>query len=324
MLIGTSPAIISLRAQIAKAAVSPLPVLVEGPTGAGKELVAQSLHVLSRRRGPLVAINACAIAEGLFESELFGHVRGAFTGALNDRDGYLSEAHNGTLFLDEMASLPLGLQAKLLRVVETRTFRPVGARSDRTSDFRLVAATNRPLGRLIEEGTFREDLAHRLSGLTLRVPPLRDRMEDVVPLALHFGQQFALRGGRIASFSDDAFSELLDYSWPGNVRELRAAIEVAIAMSDRRILSASDIRAQLRDRRMTAHSTTVEDQERRDLVELLHRCDGDTRAMARALGVDRGTVYRRLKHLGIATPRQRRGGTGDWRNSGTTSEVALS
>ena len=324
MLIGTSPAITTLRALIAKAALSPLPVLVEGPTGAGKELVAESLHALSRRRGAFVAVNACAISEGLFESEIFGHTRGAFTGALGDRDGYLTEAHDGTFFLDEIASLPIGLQAKLLRVVETKRFRPLGARSDRSSNFRLIAATNRRLSALVEEGSFREDLAHRLSGLTLRVPPLRERIEDVAPLALHFGQQFGTRGGRAVTLSDSALSALEDYSWPGNVRELRATIEVAITMSDRRELTADDVRIHLEERRAASISSLAQEQERRELCTLLRECHGDPLAMAKALGVDRGTVYRRLKQLGIATPRQRRDRSGTDPVSHLARETSLS
>ena len=169
-LIGDSTAMHHLRAQITRVASSQIPVLIEGPTGSGKELVAQALHRESERKGPLVAVNVCAIADTMFEDAMFGHVRGAFSGAIGDHTGYLLEAHRGTVFLDEIGSLAIGAQIKLLRALETHEFRPVGARGDRTSDFRLIAATNVPLAKAVSEGAFRADLAFRLSGVVIRVP----------------------------------------------------------------------------------------------------------------------------------------------------------
>ncbi|MCC6317243.1 MAG: sigma-54-dependent Fis family transcriptional regulator [Gemmatimonadaceae bacterium] len=312
-LVGRSPAIEKLRWQIAKAAASPLPILIEGQTGVGKELVAEAIHRESRRPGSLVALNVSAIADTLFEDTFFGHVKGAFTGALRDHDGVLAEAHNGTLFLDEISTLAPTTQAKLLRVVETRRFRPLGARHDRTSNFRLVAATNQPIAGLVTAGLFRDDLAHRLTGLTLRVPPLKERLDDVSMLATHFAEQFASQGGRFARLADSAVAALEEYEWPGNVRELRAVIEVAITMSESALVTRQDISALLADRRRATAVDEESEGQRRRLMELLVRHEWDTSAVALELGVDRGTVYRWLRSLGIPTLRRRA------RGSGTTS-----
>lgn len=310
-LIGNSPIMIRLRAQIERVAEGPLSVLIEGPTGAGKELVAIALHQMSRRAGALVAVNVCAIPETMFDDAMFGHARGAFTGAITDSPGHAVEANGGTLFLDEISSLPLSLQSKLLRMAETKQFRPVGARQDRRSDFRLVAATNQSLSALVDEGRFRSDLQHRLSALILRVPPLRDRLEDVPELAGFLSKQFARSGGRLARLSDDALLALADYDWPGNVRELRAVIEGTTTMSDSSIVTAHDVQAHLRERRLMRVGSASRDAERDEMLRLLERHLGDTSELARALGIDRATVYRRLRSLGIPTPRQRRGRESD-------------
>ena len=189
LLIGDSLPMRQLRALIARVATSTLSVLIEGETGSGKELVARALHEMSGRSGALVALNVCAVPDSMFEATMFGHVKGAFTGALRDSAGYLTEAHRGTLFLDEVSGLSLTNQVKLLRAIETKEFRPVGARSDQRSDFRLIAASNEDMVHLVEGGQFRRDLAHRLGGIKLTVPPLRDRLEDVPILAAHFAAQ---------------------------------------------------------------------------------------------------------------------------------------
>lgn len=281
-------------------------MLIEGPTGAGKELVAEALHRGSRRSGQIVAVNVSALADGLFEDSLFGHVKGAFTGAVSDHAGYLTEAHDGTCFLDEIGTLSHALQAKLLRVVETRRFRPLGARADHTSNFRLVTATNQNVTELVAAGLFREDLAHRLAVLTLRVPPLTERMEDIPLLAMHFTAQFVERGGRSVELAESAVQELMRYAWPGNVRELRAVVEVAITMCDHARVDATDMARLLRERRAQAAGGVQSTEERSRLQELLTRHEGDTAVVARELGVDRGTVYRWLRQLGIPTPRQNR------------------
>src|SRR5688572_4167741 len=230
LLLGDSRAIQRLRSLIARLATSNAPVLIQGPTGSGKELVAEALHLCSGRPGPFVPFNVCAISDGTFESQLFGHVRGAFTGAVQDTRGYLAEADRGTVFFDEICSLTLNAQAKLLRAIETRSFRPVGGRHDRTSDFRLVAGSNEDLAALVGEGRFRLDLYHRLRALLVRVPPLVDHLEDVPLLARHFARCAA--DGGTTQLTDAAIACLMEHRWPGNVRELRNVVEFAIALAD--------------------------------------------------------------------------------------------
>jgi len=302
-ILGTSPEIARLRALIAKVAPTRLPVIIEGPTGAGKELVAQAMHQASGRGGALVAFNVCAIPESMFEDALFGHVRGAFTGATSDAAGYLTEAHGGTAFLDEIGGLPLALQAKLLRAVETQQFRPVGAKGDRRSDFRMVAATNEGLDALVAAGRFRDDLRHRLSAIVLRVPPLRERPDDVPLLAAHFAARLTKDLGRSVSLSDCALRALQRHDWPGNVRELRRFIESAMVLADDERVTAMDVEAMIRPAR-PADAFADEHGRRQELLELLERFGGSTTRVANHLGIDRTTVYRRMQQLAIPTPKR--------------------
>ncbi|HJR63809.1 MAG TPA: sigma 54-interacting transcriptional regulator, partial [Gemmatimonadaceae bacterium] len=221
-----------VRELVRQIAPTELSVLIEGPTGAGKELVAQAMHAASRRSGRLVAFNVCAIAETMFEDALFGHVRGAFTGATSDAAGYLVEADKGTVFLDEISGLAMGMQAKLLRVLETREFRPVGARLDRRSDFRVVAATNEPLATLLAERRIRADLAYRLGGVVIQVPSLRERPEDVPVLACRFMERARASCGIAVRLSGEALHALQQYDWPGNVRELKNVVERAAVLAE--------------------------------------------------------------------------------------------
>jgi two-component system response regulator AtoC len=311
-LIGESPPIRRLRALIAKVAPTDLPVLVQGPTGSGKELVASAIHAASGRAGPLVAFNVCAISEQLLEATLFGHVRGAFTGAHEDVAGYLTEADRGSLFLDEIGGLPLALQPKLLRALETRRFRPVGARADRSSDFRVISATNDELDVLLARGSFRADLAYRLRVVVLDVPPLKERLEDVPLLVEHFlrGRCAADRSRRLL---DPAALEVLRaHDWPGNVRELRGVIETALAIAEAPVVSAADVRDALAQGRAVATGAPpppAEAAARRGLLlTLLEEAGWDTAAAARAMGVHRATVYRWMRRAGIAPPRSRGAG----------------
>lgn len=228
-LVGNSKAMTDLRAQIVRAAGSQLSVLVQGETGCGKDLVAKGIHSVSgRAKGSFVVVNCAAIPDSLLESELFGHTRGAFSGADRAKAGLLAEANGGTLFLDEIGDMPMALQSKLLRVLENRCFRPLGSQQEQHSDFRLVAATHRPLSRCIEEGSFRRDLFYRLSQLPLRVTPLRDRPDDLELLCRHFIREYAKReGAGPLGISSHALSLLADYSFPGNARELRNIVEFA-------------------------------------------------------------------------------------------------
>lgn len=228
-LVGNSVAMNQLRAQIVRAAGSQLSVLVQGETGCGKDVVARGIHNLSERaKGPLVVVNCAAIPDTLLENELFGHTKGAFSGADQAKDGLLAQADGGTLFLDEIGDMPLALQSKLLRVLENRTFRPLGAQAEQHSDFRLVAATHQPLQRGIEDGRFRRDLFYRLSQFPLRVSPLRERPEDLEALSRHFIQLYSSReGSGPVGISSHALQKLQEYDFPGNVRELRNIIELA-------------------------------------------------------------------------------------------------
>jgi two-component system response regulator HydG len=306
-IVGESSVIRHLRQLIVKVAPSRLPVLVQGPTGSGKELVARALHAASGRSGAFVAFNVSAIAETLFEDALFGHVRGAFSGATADAAGYLVEADKGTAFFDEIGGLPLALQAKLLRAVETREFRPVGARRDRSSDCRIVAAMNEPLIELVRRGLFRADLAHRLSGVVLDVPPLAARREDIPLLVRHFVARECPAPERPISFTDEAIGWLSEYPWPGNVRELEHAIQRIITLTSTPLVGVKELRTILAASTSPKHtSVDAGGDERLRLLALLDAARWDTKDVAARLGVDRVTVYRRMHRLGIATPLARR------------------
>ena len=295
VMVGNSAPIRRLRELIERVARTRLPVLIQGPTGSGKELVAAALHSESGRAGLLVPFNVCAISESMFEDALFGHARGAFTGAMNEAPGYLREAHGGTVFLDEVSGLPLTAQAKLLRAVETGVFRPVGAKRDSHCDFRVVAATNEDLDTLVAEGRFRADLAYRLAAVVLVVPPLVDRLEDLRSLTEHF----LGRIGAPARVTEDGYQALASHDWPGNVRELKHVVECALAFSDGN-LRADAIRAALAQRRSTVRVGADLLHERRELAALLESCGWDADAAARQLGVHRATLYRRMRRLGVA------------------------
>jgi len=311
LLIGDSAAMQHLRRVILKIAPTGLPVLIQGPTGAGKELVAQAVHAASGREGALISFNVCAIAESMFEDTLFGHVRGAFTGAVRDSSGYLAEADGGTIFFDEISGLPISLQAKLLRVLETQQFRPVGACRDRRSDFRSVAATNEDLHELTRAGHFRRDLLHRLAGMIVEVPALRDRREDIPSLVRHFTTRSPLGQERATTFAGPALDLFEQHDWPGNVRELRSAVERACALAEGPVIGARDVAAALRTGGvMTPVNADEALTARRQLLHALEHCAWDTKAVALQLGVNRVTVYRRMQRLGIAVPRIRAPRTG--------------
>jgi DNA-binding NtrC family response regulator len=243
MLVGGSPALREVREIIRKVGSRRCTVLITGETGTGKELAARALHLAGpRRRRPLVALNCSAVPDTLLETELFGHVRGAFTGAVQTRVGRFEQAQGGTLFLDEIGDLPFDLQAKLLRVLQEREFQRLGSSETVRVDIRVVAATNRDLAEQVEQGRFREDLYYRLNVVPLHVPPLRDRPEDIPPLAAHFLEKVCgLEGLPTKRLTAEAIERLSAYPWPGNVRQLENAIEMAVALSgDRPVLSAAD------------------------------------------------------------------------------------
>jgi DNA-binding NtrC family response regulator len=301
-LIGDSRVMHELRAVIERLAPTRLAVLIHGPTGAGKELVAQALHALSGRRGRFLPVNIAAIPDAMFEDEFFGHVRGAFTGAIRDRAGLLAEAHGGTLFLDEIGSFNPMTQPKLLRVLETHQFRAVGSRVDQSSAFRTLAATNEDLDDLVATRGFRRDLRRRLAECVIYVPPLTDRREDIIPLARYFGQRAG--GSRPIVITPDAHRTLLAYDWPDNVRELRQAVECALVLGDGEHIDANGLRLAVDQRRpKSAPVANISlSLDHRRLVHLLEECAWDTAVAAQRMGVHRSTIYRRMWRFGVTLP----------------------
>ena len=309
-LLGHSAVMREALEVIARVAVTDATVAITGETGTGKELVARALHRRSRRAaGPLVAINCAAMPEALLESELFGHVKGAFTDARGHRAGLFAQASGGTLFLDEIGELPLGLQAKLLRALQERRVRPVGSDTEVEIDVRLITATNRDLERAVEEHAFREDLFYRINVVPLRVPPLRARGGDVLLLAQHFLAEVARRFDKpVTGFTPAAAERLAAYDWPGNVRELGNAIERAVALARFDNVTVEDLPERIRaytPAAMTvagtdpASLTSLEDVERRYILHVLHTVGGNRGQASAILGLDRKTLYRRLKAYGV-------------------------
>jgi len=316
-MVGESYAMRQLREQVAMAAPTNGRVLIYGENGTGKELVARTIHALSRRRaGPFVEVNCAAIPEDLIESELFGHVRGAFTGAVADRRGKFEAADGGTIFLDEIADMSLKTQAKVLRVLQEQTLEAVGGSTRIKVDARVLAATNKELQAEIRAGRFREDLYFRLNVIPIFVPPLRDRQEDIPLLADHFMAEFAREyGRRIKSFEPGAVSVIQHYPWPGNVRELRNVIERLMIMVPGDAITAADLSFLERDSvtrpelaaapvdRLTLHE--ARDRFERDLIlRTLAEQQGNMSRTAEVLGVERSNLYRKMKTFGIAPARR--------------------
>ena len=277
-------------------------VLITGENGTGKSLVAQALHAVSpRATRPMVTINAGGVSEGVFESELFGHVRGAFTDAKADRVGRFELAHEGTLFLDEIANVPLSQQAKLLRVLETGEFERLGSSKTRKVDVRILSATNADVADEVSGGRFRQDLLFRLNTIEIRIPPLRERREDVPLLAQHFLRQHAQRyRKRLTGFESAAMQLLLEHSWPGNIRELDHAIERAVLMSQAGLVKASDLGLrQAREAVGRLEDMSLEDVECFLIKKAMTRFDGNVSQAAKALGLSRSALYRRLQRYGL-------------------------
>jgi two-component system response regulator HydG len=247
MLLGDSPATKLLRERAAKSAATNVTVLLHGETGSGKEVVAQFIHQHSPRKDePFIKVNCAAIPDTLIESELFGHMKGAFTDARRDRKGKFAQAHNGTILLDEIGEMPLSVQAKVLRAIENREIEPVGSEAIVNVNVRIIAATNRDLLEMAKAKQFREDLFHRLNVVPVTVPPLRERLEDIGLLAAHFLEQFCLENGLAEmSFAPDAISQLQRYSWPGNVRELRNVVQRCAASAEAALITGEALKSQL-------------------------------------------------------------------------------
>jgi DNA-binding NtrC family response regulator len=301
-LIAESAAMQPVLQLIARVGPSDANVLVTGDNGSGKGTVAQALHAVSTRANrPLVTVNAGGLSEGVFESELFGHVKGAFTDAKADRVGRFELADGGTLFLDEIANISLNLQAKLLRVLETGEFERVGSSRTRRVNVRVVSATNATLDDEVAAGRFRQDLLFRLNTIEIHIPPLRERREDVPLLARHFLQQHAARyRKRIISFEPAAMQMLLDHPWPGNVRELDHAVERAVLMAQDDTIRARDLGLRSsRDAAARLEDMSLEDVEAFLIKKALARYGGNVSHAAKALGLSRSALYRRLQRFGL-------------------------
>jgi two-component system response regulator GlrR len=302
-IVGHSPAIKLVLAQVAQAAQSDANVYIEGASGTGKELIAKTLHVGSRRRSsPFVAVNCAAIPENLLESELFGHEKGAFTGADRQRPGLLAEAGGGTFFFDEISEMPITMQAKLLRVLEEREFYPVGGRSVVRLEARLVAATNRNLMEAVAQGRFREDLFYRIHVIPIRLPTLAERREDIPLLARHFLAKIVRETGKpVADISPEAMQKLMVYTWPGNIRELENVIECAVTLSDGPVIEAPNV---LRDRPNAATGLPpFRDAkgifERQYLQQVLELSKGNVTQAAQLAGKYRADLYALLRKYGL-------------------------
>ena len=305
-IVAESPAMRTVLNLVERIGPADANVLITGENGTGKEVITRLLHSISSRRSkPLISLNAGALAEGVFESELFGHVRGAFTDAKSDRVGRFELADGGTLFLDEIGNVPLNLQAKLLRVLETGEFERVGSSKTQKVNVRLLSATNADLHAEVAQGRFRQDLLFRLNTVEIRLPPLRDRIEDIPILAEHFLKLHRERYRRpIMGFTPEALDALRQHLWPGNVRELDHVIERAVLMSPGNIVTAFDLALEATpDARMSARleEMSLEDAERLLIKKALARFEGNANRAAEALGLSRSALYRRLQKYGLGS-----------------------
>ncbi|NNE66397.1 MAG: sigma-54-dependent Fis family transcriptional regulator [Pyrinomonadaceae bacterium] len=307
-MIGESVAIRALRKQIEVVAPTDGRVLISGESGTGKELVARGIHAQSKRAGaPFVEINSAAIPEELVESELFGHKKGAFSGAAKEKKGKFEIADGATLFLDEIGDMSPRVQAKMLRVLEEQRFEPVGSNTPVSVDVRVISATNKPLDMLIEEGGFRSDLFYRLNVIPFQIPPLRDRLEDVPLLIEHFNKRYSWDYGKQPKkLSEELIYKMQEYTWPGNVRELRNTIERLVIMTEADEVGIGDL-PPLRSNgerpsssyRFPTFKEATDAYQREYIIHKLEEFDGNVSKAAESMGVDRSHLYRRMKNLGI-------------------------
>lgn len=312
-LIGKSPQIVEVYKTLARAAMSNSTILVAGESGTGKELVARAIHDNSTRKMKrFVAVNCGALAETLLESELFGHIRGAFTGAVADKRGLFEEANGGTLFLDEIGDITPSLQVRLLRVLQESEIKPVGSSESRRVDVRLIAATHRDLEGLVRQGKFREDLYYRLKVISIELPPLRERMEDLPDLVEYFLARYSDKNSkRISHVSHEAMGMLRRYFWPGNIRELENSIERAVAMTCTHELFPEDFSAEIQKGHLLVGEganggamnlplgTSLEDMERTHISRILQDVNFNKSKASEILGIDRATLYRKAQKYGI-------------------------
>jgi two-component system response regulator HydG len=322
-LIGSSPEMQRVYRILSKVANSSHPVLILGESGTGKEMVARAIHENGPKAAmPFIAVDCGSLVPTLIESELFGHVKGAFTGANRSKEGLLSTAQGGTVFLDEIGELPMDLQAKLLRALQEKEVRPVGATHSVSITARVLAATNRELSAMVAQGLFRKDLYFRLSVVNLKLPPLRERQEDIAPLAEHFLQRIERETGVPHSFSDEAIQLMTEYDWPGNVRELENAIERACSLSSGPVLRMIDLPTQLQEFQMHRREAkwtegeaaggtgersagtndavvSIADMEKNAILGTIRQLNGDKLMAAKLLGIGKTTLYRKLKEYGL-------------------------
>ena len=301
MFWGSSRPMAAIRKTVRKIAPTDATVLITGENGTGKDVLAREIHAASLRSGrPLVAVDAGAITETLFESELFGHVKGAFTDAHTDHAGKFEQADGGTLFLDEVGNIPLHLQAKLLRAIQSRSVVRVGGSQAVPVDIRLICATNMDLEALVREGRFREDLYYRINTVHIALPPLRERREDIVPLSERFIAQFAQKYHRPVQELDESARQVLESSrWSGNIRELQNCIEKAVILSEGTVLTAKDIQPEARSASGIGLQDVDDEGEERMVREAVRRSGGNISAAARMLGVGRPTLYAKMKKYGL-------------------------
>ncbi|MCO6509741.1 MAG: sigma-54-dependent Fis family transcriptional regulator [Aridibacter famidurans] len=307
-MVGESVAMRALRKQIAIVAPTDGRVLISGESGTGKELVARAIHAASKRsRLPFVEINSAAIPEELVESELFGHAKGAFSGATKAKKGKFELADGATLFLDEIGDMSPTVQAKMLRVLEEQRFEPVGSNTPVNVDVRVISATNQRLDDLIESGKFRSDLFYRLNVIPFQVPPLRDRTEDIPVLTEYFNKKYSREyGKRSKVFTDDALETMMNYSWPGNVRELRNTVERVVIMNRKRNITPVELprfgpadEPSASSYRFPSFKEATDAYQREFILHKLAETDGNVTKAAESMGVDRSHLYRRMKSLGI-------------------------
>jgi DNA-binding NtrC family response regulator len=310
-LLGRTPAMTAVYKQIAHAAAADAPVLIIGESGTGKELVARAVHQHGNRSlRPFVPINCGALTETLLESELFGHVKGSFTGAVSDNKGVFQTAHTGTVFLDEVGEMTPALQVKLLRVLQEGEVRPVGSSRPNKVDVRIVAATNVDVEKAVAEGKFRQDLYYRLGVVVINLPPLRERREDIPLLVERFVRAASSKAGKHVELSDSALEALATYHWPGNVRELENMIERLVVFSRTTNIQVSDLpptvtpRAPALEKRLFDDLPTLEEIERRYLVHVLEQVGGNRTRAAEVMGIDRRTLYRMAERFGIPLAEQ--------------------
>lgn len=304
-ILGKSPSILNVQKKVSLLADTDATVLISGETGTGKELIAKAIHAGSRRNTlPLTSISCAALPENLLESELFGHVRGAFSGAITNKKGLVAEAHQGTLFLDEIGEMPLLLQSKLLRFIEEGEIRPVGSNKTSIVDVRIIAATNKDLDEAVAKNNFRKDLYYRLKVVSIHLPPLRSRGNDVILLANHFVQQYANKTKKPrVELSKEAMKIIKDYDWPGNIRELKHVIEGALIVSEGAPVVPEHLdipsSGQPDSMKIDPENMALSEITRRHLLEILERCHWNQKKASKVLGISKATLWRKLKDYNI-------------------------